>query len=117
MYANLNDNELKEIRNQTPKYLNDMTDEQKKISMEVYTEQKKRFDAEKEYSYQKYNEEVEAAGYKVGDKVSYFCRLLLGIGGIVITGKVAKRKKYFVALDHPMNGKKSAHLTKAWKHI
>jgi len=32
-----------------------------------------------------------------------------------IKGKVAKRKKYYVVLDRPMNGKKSAHLTRAWK--
>ena len=60
---------------------------------------------------------MEKAGYKVGDKVSYFARSMIGFGGITVTGKIGKRKKYYVTLDRPFNGKKTAHLTNAWKII
>ena len=116
-YQNMTDQELVDIRKAMPKYLNDMTEEQRITSHEVYAEQKRRFDAEKIKSYAVYNRKVEAAGYKVGDKVSYFARSMIGFEGITITGKVAKRKKYYVALDMEVNGKKSAHLTNTWKHI
>lgn len=114
-YKNMTDEELTAIRKSMPKYLNYMTDEQVEISKAVYAEQKRRYDANKLDSFQKYNQEVEAAGYKVGDRVSYFARSMLGIGGIVIYGTVAKRKKYHVKLDIPWNNKNTAHLTNGWK--
>jgi hypothetical protein len=116
-YQGFTDAELKEIRKSMPKYLNDMTEDQKAISHAVYAEQKKRFDMKKELSFSVYNQEVEKAGYKVGDRVSYFCRYLIGFGGFAITGTVKKRKKYYVALDILFNNEKTAHLTNAWKHI
>ncbi|MDP2218492.1 MAG: hypothetical protein Q8J68_14540 [Methanolobus sp.] len=70
---------------------------------------------EKEKACLEYNQQVEAAGYGAGDKVSCFVASWTGCGGELITGTVAKRKKYYVALDVPFNGKKSAHLTKAWR--
>jgi hypothetical protein len=114
-YETMTDDELVEIRKSMPKYLNHMTEEQVAVSKAVYAEQKKRYDNNKAASYTQYNQEVEAAGYKVGDRVSYFARYLLGIGGIVIKGTVAKRKKYYVKLDILWNNKKTAHLTNGWK--
>ena len=117
IFCTKTDEELTEIRKSMPKYLNDMTEDQKAISHAVYVEQKKRFDANRADSYAVYNQEVEKGGYKVGDRVSYFCRSMLGFGGFSVTGTVKKRKKFYVALDHPFDGKKSAHLTNGWKHI
>jgi len=114
-YETMTDDELTDIRKSMPKYINYMTEEQIAISKAVYAEQKKRYEDNKAASYQQYNQEVESAGYKVGDRVSYFARYLLGIGGIVIKGTVAKRKKYYVKLDILWNNKKTAHLTKGWK--
>jgi hypothetical protein len=111
----MTDDELRNVRTNMPKYLNDMTDEQKELSRTVYAEQKKRYDVNLEKEYREYNDQVEKAGYKIGDKVSYFARLMLGIGGVVVKGTVAKRKKYYVKLDVEFNGKKTAHLTNAWK--
>lgn len=116
-YQGFTDDELTEIRKFIPKYLNDMTEDQKAISNAVYAEQKKRFDAKKAEGFADYNQQVEKGGYKIGDRVSFFARSMIGFGGMVITGTVGKRKKFYVALDHPMNGKKSTHLTNAWKHI
>lgn len=115
MYAEMTSEQLTNIKKSMPKYLNDMTEEQKATSHAVYAEQKRRFDAKQAEDVAGYNAEVEKAGYKVGDKVSYFARSMMGFGGILITGEVAKRKKYYVALAVPFNGKKSAHLTNAWK--
>lgn len=117
MYENMTDEQLREIRAAMPKYLNDMTEDQKAISHAVYAEQKRRFDSRKDESYRDYNREVESAGYKIGDRVSYFCRSMIGFGGMEVKGTVGKHKKYYVALDVPMNGKKTAHLTKGWKRI
>src|SRR3990167_4453828 len=102
-YSTTTDQELIEIRRKLPKYLNEMTPDQKTISSGAYAEQKRRFDAGKAADYLNYNQQVEEAGYKVGDRISYFARSMIGFGGITITGKVAKRKKYYVALDVPMN--------------
>ena len=115
-YQTMTDAELDGIRKSMPKYLNDMTEEQQAITHAVYAEQKKRFDAKTAENYQAYNKQVEAAGYQIGDRVSYFARSMLGFGGIYINGTVKKRKKFYVALDRPMDGKKTAHLTNAWKH-
>jgi len=117
IFCTKTDEELTEIRKSMPKYLNDMTEDQKAISHAVYIEQKKRFDANRADSFAAYNQEVEKGGYKVGDRVSYFCRYMIGFGGVLITGTVKKRKKYYVALDIVFNNKKTAHLTNAWKHI
>jgi hypothetical protein len=114
-YQGYSDAELKEIRQVMPKYLNDMTEDQKAISQAVYAEQKKRYDLKKEADTAGYNREVEKAGYKVGDKVSFFARAFIGFGGFTITGTVAKRKRYFVKLDRPFDGKKSANLTNQWR--
>lgn len=117
MYEIMTDDELLAIRKSIPKHLNDMTLDQQKITHEVYVEQRKRYDIAKAEGIQAYNQDVEAANYKIGDRVSYFCRSLIGFGGITITGIVKKRMKYYVSLDIPFNGKKSAHLTKAWAKI
>ena len=111
----MTDTELVTIRVGMPKYLNDMTGKQQSISQAVYAEQKRRYDLKKEVEYLEYNQTVEKAGYKIGDKVSNFVPSWTGCGGELITGKVGFRKKYFVQLDRPLNGKKSAHLTKAWR--
>jgi hypothetical protein len=116
-YQGFTDAELIEIRKSMPKYLNNMTEDQKAISQAVYAEQKKRFDEKKTESFTVYNQEVEKGGYKTGDRVSFFARSMIGFGGMTVTGTVGKRKKYYVSLDCPMNGKKTAHLTNAWKHI
>ena len=117
MYETMTDQELKNIRKSIPKHLNNMTLEQQQITHNVYTEQKKRYDTQKTENINTYNSEVEAANYKIGDRVSYFCRSLIGFGGITITGTVKKRKRYYVSLDIPFNNKKTAHLTKGWKQI
>jgi len=117
MYETMTDQELKDIRKSIPKYLNDMTLEQQQITRDVYAEQKRRYDTQKAEGIRTYNQEVEAANYKVGDKVSYFCRSMIGFGGITIVGTVKKRKQFYVSLDIPFNNKKTAHLTKAWKQI
>ena len=70
IFCTKTDDELTEIRKSMPKYLNDMTEDQKAISHAVYVEQKKRFDANRADSYAVYNQEVEKGGYKVGDRVS-----------------------------------------------
>jgi hypothetical protein len=114
-YQGYTDDELVEIRKSMPKYLNDMTEDQKEISLAVYAEQKARFDARKAEAFADYNRQVEAAGYKVGDRVSYFARSIIGFGGMVVKGTVGKRKKYHVVLDCEFNGKKTAHLTNAWR--
>jgi len=114
-YSTMTDAELDNIRKSMPKYLNAMTPEQQVITQAVYSEQKKRYDERRTADYEQYNSQVEAAGIKVGDKVSYFAVSMLGFGGIEIAGKVAKRKKYYVKLDAEVNGKKTAHLTKAWR--
>ena len=116
-YQGMTDAELIEIRKSFPKYLNDMTEDQKAISHAIYAEQKKRFDAKKAESFTAYNQEVEKGGYKIGDRVSFFARSMIGFGGMVVTGTVGKRKKYHVVLDRAVDGKKTAHLTNAWKHI
>ena len=116
-YQGFTDTELIEIRKSMPKYLNDMTEDQQAISRAVYAEQKTRYDAKKTESFTVYNQDVEKGGYKIGDRVSYFARSMIGFGGMVVTGTVGKRKKYHVVLDCTMNGKKTAHLTNAWKHI
>ena len=114
-YATMTDKELTAIRAGIPKYLNGQTGEQQSISQAVYAEQKQRYDLKREVEYLEYNREVEKAGYKIGDKVSNFVASWTGCGGELITGKVGFRKKYFVKLDRPFNGKKSTHLTKAWR--
>ena len=115
-YNEMTDQELTDIRKTMPKYLNDQSEEQKIISHAVYAEQTQRYKAAKSENYAEYNRQVEEAGYKVGDKVSYFARSYLGFGGVVITGTVQKRAKYYVKLiDRSVNGKKIAHLTRAWK--
>ena len=111
----MTDAELVEIRANMPKYLNGQTGEQQSISQAVYAEQKRRYDLKRDVEYLEYNQDVAKAGYKIGDKVSNFVASWTGCGGERITGTVAKRKKYFVKLDLPLNGKKSAHLTKAWR--
>lgn len=115
MIKNMTDGELVEIRKAMPKYLNDMTLEQQSISQAVYAEQRRRYDEKKAAAFGEYNQEVEQAGYQVGDRVSYFARSMMGIGGLIVTGTVKKRKKYFVALDRNCQYQgKTAHLTKAW---
>ncbi len=114
---NMTDAELKAIRAGIPKYLNDCTPEQQSISQAIYSEQKKRYDLRQATETAGYNAEVEKAGYKIGDKVSYFARSMIGFGGILITGIVGKRKKYFVKLDQTFDGKKTAHLTNQWKLV
>lgn len=114
-YTTMTDQELKDIRQSMPKYLNDMTLEQRTNCTMAYEEQKRRYDAKTAEIYEQYNREVEKAGYKIGDKVSYFARSMLGIGGMVVNGTVRKGKKYFVKLDVSFNGKKTAHLTTAWQ--
>jgi len=117
MYEETTDQELKDIRESIPKYLNDMTLEQQQITQDVYAEQRRRYDTKRTEEIKTYNQEVETANYKIGNKVSYFCRSFIGFGGITITGTVKKRKQYYVSLDIPFNNKKTAHLTKAWKQI
>lgn len=114
-YSKMTGSELAEIRANMPKYLNDQTREQQSISQAVYAEQKKRYGLKKDVEYMEYNQEVTAAGYKIGDKVSNFVASWTGCGGELLTGTVGFRKKYFVKLDRPFNGKKSAHLTKTWR--
>ena len=116
-YSTMTDSELTAIRKSMPKYLNNMTPEQTEISHAVYAEQKKRYDENKAKSYDEYNSEVENHGFNIGDRVKYFARSMLGIGGAEVTGTVKKRKKYYVKLDYPFNGQKTSHLTSGWKLI
>lgn len=111
----MTDAKLAEIRANMPKYLNEQTGEQQSISQAVYAEQKRHFDLKRDIEYMEYNRDVEIAGYKTGDRVSRFITSWTGCGGELLTGTVGFRKKYFVKLDKPFNGKKSAHLTKAWR--
>jgi len=69
---------------------------------------KKRYANKKMDAYREYNQQVEKAGFKTGDRVSCSARNFLGrIGGMtVVTGTVKKRGKYYVALDVMLNGKK-----------
>jgi hypothetical protein len=111
----MSDAQLAEIRKSLPKYRNESTPEQQALGDAVYQEQKRRYDEALAQDYAQYNREVEAAGYRVGDRVSYFARSMIGFGGIVVKGTVQKRKKYYVKLDHTFQGQKSAHLTKSWR--
>jgi hypothetical protein len=111
----MTDEELKEARKVLPRYLNEGTEEQAALHLAIYHEQKRRYDVKQATETTEYNRQVEAAGYKVGDKVSYFAVSMLGIGGMTVCGTVAKRKKYYVKLDGSFNGQKTAHLTKAWR--
>ena len=114
-YSKMTDTELVTIRAGMPKYLNDMTGEQQSISQAVYAEQKNRYETAKKADCIAYNQQVEDAGYKVGDRIDTFIPSWTGCGGERLTGRVGKGKKYLVILDVPFNGIKRMHLTKAWK--
>ena len=58
----MTDQELIDIRKSIPKYLNDMTEDQAKISAEAYAEQKRRYDEKRKHDFSVYNREVEKAG-------------------------------------------------------
>jgi hypothetical protein len=64
-----------------------------------------------------FNLEAEKRGYKKGVAVSFFAQSWFGLGGEVVTGKVARRGtgRYYVALDAAHNGKKTAPLNGSWK--
>lgn len=62
---------------------------------------------------------MQQAGHKAGDKVSYFCMSLLGIGGYRVTGtiKLNRNNIAIIKFDHPQNGKHSTEWAKGWKVI
>lgn len=63
--------------------------------------------------------EMQAAGQREGDRVSYFCASLLGIGGYVVTGviKLNRNRIAIIKFDCPQNGKTSTEWAKGWKVI
>ena len=113
----MTDQELVDARKALPKYLNYCTDAQRAESAALYAEQKQRYDEKKNADTAVEKKQVDAAGFKAGDRVNYFARSFLGLGGMLVTGTIGKRKKFYVKLDQPFNGKTTAHLTSAWKKV
>jgi hypothetical protein len=61
--------------------------------------------------------EMVAAGQKIGDRVSYFCASLLGIGGYLVTGKITRNRNGIAVIkfDSPQQGKHSGQWCKGWR--
>jgi hypothetical protein len=57
------------------------------------------------------------AGAEIGQRVSYFCRSMLGFGGYSVLGTiVANRNRIAVVkLDHVQDGKTQTEWNKGWK--
>lgn len=57
------------------------------------------------------------AGQREGDRVSYFCASLLGIGGYTVTGTIRRNRNgiAIIKFDHPQNGKTCTEWCKGWK--
>lgn len=58
-----------------------------------------------------------SAGQKIGDRVSYFCASMLGIGGYIVTGTIKRNRNGIAVIrfDHPQQGKHSTEWCKGWK--
>src|SRR5258708_31916024 len=71
----------------------------------------------------KYREEqadaMREAGAFVGQRVSYFCRSMLGLGGITITGQIRANRNGIVVvrLDQIVDGKREASWNKGWHGV
>ncbi len=59
------------------------------------------------------------AGQQIGQRVSYFCASMLGIGGYLVTGTIKRNRNgvAIIKLDRPENGKTSTEWCKGWKVI
>lgn len=115
--ASMTDDELKAIRRNMPKYLNEMTPEQQELANLVYAEQTRRFKA----LVAEYNAEAEkVTGLKKGDRVSCFAPTWFGVGGQEHIGKVIyDRNGYLsVKLDHvDGSGRKIFPISKRFQKI
>jgi hypothetical protein len=70
--------------------------------------------------WQKYRAEqkvaMDAAGAQLGDSVQYFCRSMLGFGGLLVTGTITANRNGIavIRLDRIVDGKRFAQWNKAW---
>lgn len=62
---------------------------------------------------------MQAAGQHVGQRVSYFCLSMLGIGGYVVTGTIKRNRNGIAVIkfDCPQSGKTSTEWARGWKVI
>jgi hypothetical protein len=62
---------------------------------------------------------MQTAGQQDGQKVSYFCMSLLGIGGYVVTGTIKRNRNGIAVIkfDRPQSGKTSTEWARGWKVI
>jgi hypothetical protein len=59
------------------------------------------------------------AGAVIGQRVSYFCRSMLGFGGMTVTGRIAVNRNGIavIRLDRIVDGKRQAAWSKGWRPI
>jgi len=73
--------------------------------------------------WRKYAEEqrqaMESVGAKVGQRVQYFCRSMLGFGGVTVNGVIALNRNGVpvIKLDQVVDGKKQAAWNKGWRAV
>jgi len=62
-------------------------------------------------------EAMREAGATFGQRVSYFCRSMLGFGGVLVTGTIVANRNGIavVRLDRIVDGHKQTEWTKAWR--
>lgn len=57
------------------------------------------------------------AGAFIGQRVQYFCRSMLGFGGLLVTGQIVSNRNgvAVVKLDRAYDGKKQTEWNKGWR--
>jgi len=62
---------------------------------------------------------MDEVGAFVGQRVQYFCRSMLGLGGITITGRIVTNRNGVgvVRMDQIVDGKREAAWNKAWREV
>lgn len=63
------------------------------------------------------SEAMAAAGAQIGQRVSYFCRSMLGLGGYTVSGTITRNRNGLavVRLDRLYEGKRFTQWTKEWR--
>jgi hypothetical protein len=64
-------------------------------------------------------EAMREAGASIGQRVSYFCPSMLGLGGVTVTGQIRANRNGIavIRLDQIVDGKREASWNKGWKEI